>query len=385
MRSGRNGSAMHRGQALAAGLAALAAAAVLAAGASSTRGPGYDSVYPPEMSGVTFSHAKHAGHPATCLTCHPGATKSRYASERLLPRHEECAPCHPGAQAALKDARLRAGKTCLPCHEKTRDGDRPLPGEHPRPNIHFNHEKHANAGMDCKDCHRFGAGEPSAERGLPDMQLCFRCHDGTKASSACRQCHLTTADGRIVTAVGEHPLKPPSWLLNMEHGPDWVKRHFRSAAQDSVQCGACHQDRYCLDCHAGRVRVRDVHPGDWIHLHSVAGRFDNPRCRGCHNREGFCQECHRRTGFASDSPAGTLNPPPRPFHPEGWSQGAHSRDARRNIGACVSCHSEGSCTRCHARVKPHPSDWRSRCRSLALRNPTSCRRCHDRDRVNDCR
>jgi hypothetical protein len=80
------------------------------------------------------------------------------------------------------------------------------------------------------------------------------------------------------------------------------------------------------------------------------------------------------------------------FHPENWSgapgmpQG-HASSAQRNIGACVSCHSEDSCLACHAttgavtpglNVSPHgPSFARSaRCDSLASHNRRVCLRCH---------
>jgi len=363
----------------------LATAAVFAGVNAYYPGPGYRAVYPDAKSGILFSHVKHKDRAGSCEQCHPSALKSRYTADRLLPHHEHCAECHKGAASAFKDARLRMGQQCLPCHEGTASGERPEPGVHPRANIHFSHSKHRSRGTKCDRCHRGNSTAGSKIRDLPDMRLCMQCHDGKRAHFECRKCHISKSDGRIVALMNNKSLKPPTWLYNMEHDAHWLQRHFRSAGLNSSRCSACHSQQYCLDCHAGRVKVRNVHPGDWLHLHSISGRMDNPRCRSCHRRQSFCIECHRRTGFAMDSPAGTLDPPPRRFHPSGWSQGGHRRDARRNIGACVSCHSEGSCSTCHARVNPHPSNWRSRCRALAKRNSRTCRRCHSENIINMCR
>jgi hypothetical protein len=51
------------------------------------------------------------------------------------------------------------------------------------------------------------------------------------------------------------------------------------------------------------------------------------------------------------------------------------------MGACVSCHQEQDCVRCHSagapdslRANPHPVGFR--CGTLLRSNPRSCMKCH---------
>jgi hypothetical protein len=80
-----------------------------------------------------------------------------------------------------------------------------------------------------------------------------------------------------------------------------------------------------------------------------------------------CQTCH---------PGGVL-----PKHV--WSSD-HAREARRNLQACQTCHSDGDvCMTCHSartglQISPHPRNWNSVSQGYKKRSDgRSCIKCHD--------
>jgi hypothetical protein len=80
-----------------------------------------------------------------------------------------------------------------------------------------------------------------------------------------------------------------------------------------------------------------------------------------------CQTCH---------PGGLL-----PKHV--WSAD-HAQEARRNLQACQTCHSDGEvCMTCHSArrglmVSPHPRGWNSvKDRFRSKSGGRSCKKCHD--------
>jgi hypothetical protein len=179
--------------------------------------------------------------------------------------------------------------------------------------------------------------------------------------------------------------------MNMQHTPDWIERHKRVAADNSAGCANCHAERYCTDCHDGKIRPRSVHPNDWISMHPIAARQDNPRCTSCHQDEQFCLTCHMRAGVTMSGPNVTGNS----FHPPGWvgslapgsrTKDHHAWEAQRNLNACVSCHTERDCAICHAStvrgglsVDPHGGGFEAKCAALFRRNARPCLVCHDVD------
>ena len=281
----------------------------------------------------------------------------------------------PVSRNAIYPARAAAvhpdGADCHACHERTRTSAAAL-----RANLRFSHKAHLDVA--CARCHA-----NTVE--MPDMRTCLACH----AKSRCSVCHLTGKDGRLQVQfrVRTPPLTPPRWMHNAEHTPDFVARHKRIAGDDSAFCAACHTERFCTDCHDGRVRPRNIHPNDWLSMHSVAARKNTPRCASCHTDQSFCLDCHAWTGASQIGPSGRG----RALHPAGWSglgtgrgPGHHAWEAQRNVGACVSCHTERDCAVCHASsprrglgIDPHPPGFASRCRTQLARNRRPCLVCHD--------
>jgi hypothetical protein len=354
-------------------------------------------IFPPQRITIRMSHKKHVKdlHVA-CTGCHAEAKSSRQSSDDLLPLGKTCDGCH---QTNHDDLRAVTGTNddsarCNLCHAgyDPRTPASVIAFDMPKPNLRFDHKAHADRNIGCGQCHGSVEELEVATRDqLPRMKGCFGCHAKTSAAqggakSACDTCHLADASGRMKVLFSTGELKPPRWLGNAHHGPDFIDRHKSVAADNSALCASCHTERYCSDCHDGRIRPRSVHPNDWISIHPLAARQNNPRCTSCHQEQSFCLGCHQRIGVAMSGPnAGVAK-----FHPPGFGAigargpGHHAWEAQRNLSACVSCHTERDCAICHAStgrgglsVDPHPTSFRANCASQLRRNARPCLVCHE--------
>jgi hypothetical protein len=358
-------------------------------------------VFPPQKNTLRFNHKKHVKEVgATCATCHGKAKTSKNAEDNLIPAGATCDTCHDTDHTDPKAVKAGSDEMgqCEFCHVGYRpgSGSKVAAFEVPKPNMRFNHKAHLDRNIQCAQCHGSVEQLELATRDqLPRMKGCFGCHNMSgsaqgEAKSACNVCHLVEPAGqmKVVFATGE--LKPPRWLSNAQHTPDFIERHKRVAAENSALCANCHSERYCTDCHDGKVRPRSVHPNDWISMHPVAARHDNPRCTSCHQEEQFCLSCHQRTGVTMSGPNVSANR----FHPPDWvgsisakrSPGHHSFEAERNLNACVSCHTERDCAICHAStgrgglsINPHRGMFLAECATQFRRNARPCLVCHDLD------
>jgi len=354
-------------------------------------------VFPPQRITIRMSHKKHVKELGqTCTSCHRDAKSSQNSSDDLLPAGQLCDGCH---QTNHADVRAVIGShapvaRCALCHAGYDPGlpERVAPFDMPKPNLRFDHKVHADRNIACGQCHGSVEELEVATRDqLPRMKGCFGCHAMTGAAqgaakSACNTCHLTDAGGQMKVLFSTGELKPPRWLGNTQHTADFIERHKRVAADNAALCASCHTERYCADCHDGKVRPRTVHPNDWISIHPIAARQNNPRCTSCHQEQSFCLQCHQRLGLAMTGP----NSSGAKFHPPGFGAlngrgpGHHAWEAQRNLNACVSCHTERDCALCHAAagrgglsVDPHPPSFRSNCASQLRRNPRPCLVCHE--------
>lgn len=396
--------------------------------------PGADSpdegpstaIFPPQRITFRFNHKWHASIGVQCTTCHAGVPQSTNTREKLLPQPTTCDGCH-GTDHSNVNAVLPGPATrgqCAFCHlgYAPSDGNHVAPLEMPRPNLNFTHKKHIEHGFKCIQCHGDVAQLELATRDqLPRMAGCFGCHQQTDsagphaAKSACTTCHLRefgegahvpaetlpSTGGRIRTVFATGVLKPPQWLHDSQHTPDWIQRHREVAAADSQFCANCHTEDYCTNCHDGRVRPRNIHPADYINMHPVEARMATQRCTSCHQEQSFCLTCHMRLGITRTGPSGVAEGQGTRFHPPKslWSEppvnpGFHSFEAERNLNACVSCHVERDCVACHGSqamggsgFNPHNAGFMARCSTQFRRNPRPCFVCHEQgdSQLAECR
>jgi hypothetical protein len=370
-------------------------------------------IFPTQRVTIRFNHKFHISEQhATCKTCHPGAFTSQSIGDHLTPPGTVCDSCHMSDHGNLQKVSPGDDDSgqCSFCHVGYRkeDGNRVAALELPRANMIFNHRAHATRNIGCQQCHGAVQELELATRDqLPRMPGCFTCHQMPDAAargdarSACITCHIRAtagekvgtqtpglAGGSIRTVFAAGVLKPPRWLNNAAHTPDFIERHKMVAAADSQFCSNCHKEDFCTDCHDGRVRPRSIHPSDYISMHPIEARMATERCTSCHREQSFCLDCHMRVGVSMSSPPGARDS--GRFHPPKsiWSDpprqaGHHSFEAERNLNACVSCHIQRDCVVCHGGqgigggFNPHRAGFATGCSTQYRRNPRPCLVCHD--------
>ncbi|MEK6655403.1 MAG: cytochrome C [Thermodesulfobacteriota bacterium] len=205
------------------------------------------------------------------------------------------------------------------------------------------------------------------------------------------------------------------------HDAAWTKGHGLPATRGQSNCSDCHQQSFCLDCHTGggidanlstrnyrRDTVPKSHRNDFLEIHPLKAKNSPQSCNRCHDQK-YCTSCHSKfkgedLQFRShrrqfrDIPLSSVGPNHAIFteaqcrscHPGGllpshrWA-GDHAVEARRNLRACQTCHSEGDvCIKCHGartglKVNPHPRDWGSvKDKFKSKGGGRSCLRCHDK-------
>lgn len=249
----------------------------------------------------------------------------------------------------------------------------------------FVHDAHLGyiADEPCSTCHVADAAEI-----IPSLDLCKKCHDQEFISK--------------VTLPGTRT-----------HGPTWSLNHRSYAKGKQIDCSACHQQDFCLQCHKAGFSneqgdygnaMNNVHRSDFHVTHPIAARTDSKLCSSCHEA-GFCKDCHNsftRADLAITSHRrgwsdGTLDGFHVSFN-EGQCQGchtsgsviptggwapSHAREARKNLATCQVCHPEGDvCMQCHSArtglmVNPHPKDWDDiKGRLERASDGRTCRKCH---------
>ncbi|MBK6462814.1 MAG: cytochrome c family protein [Myxococcales bacterium] len=362
-----------------------------------------EAIYPPQSLTIRFNHKLHMTRVgAKCTSCHKSALTSQSAQDRLVPAPATCDNCHGTDHANLAAVKPGDDLTgqCAFCHEgyKPTDGNRVAKLVLPRANMIFNHKKHADKNINCQQCHGDVQELELATRDqLPRMRGCFGCHQypdaaarGT-AKGECENCHISggaSTGGKMKIAFPSGTLKPPRWMHNAGHTPDFLERHKMVAANDSQLCANCHKEDFCTACHDGRVRPRNIHPNDYISMHPVEARLGMQKCQSCHREQSFCLQCHQRLGITMSGPgdvrsAGRFHPPKAIWSDPPRQPGHHSQEAKRNLNACVSCHVERDCVVCHGGqgigggFNPHQGGFLAGCQSQFSRNPRPCYVCHD--------
>lgn len=264
-----------------------------------------------------------------CMMCHTAS--------------KDCNPCHTKQNvktAALPDAYVNlvterakgpsikiypTGKTnmsqCVYCHP---DLDAIIPGR-----LIFAHAQHLVRGYKCETCHpTFGhtANGPA----VPDMQSCYRCHglihqgQGVVATDKCDRCH------------------PPGFKLEpANHTKEFIQGdHKVRAAADPAYCAMCHQTEFCIACHQGKstspnapkqpVIPKDHQNAKWLTQHGKLFIAQKGDCGACHD-DASCKQCHK-----------TVMP-----HPPNWIQN-HRPEPGVSTQDCNICHTDRTeCQNCH--------------------------------------
>lgn len=336
----------------------------------STGDPRNPAIMPEQRIDLKFTHRLHVDEVGLmCANCHESALESKETSDLNLPSKSVCMECHD-ADEIPRDWGPKAGSTSSISM--------------PAANLHFSHARHlAIEGVNCSSCHPDVAAKDLATRDdLPSMETCLSCHDGTKAPDDCRTCHLKGRGGTIRTVYDSGELKPD------DHGPLWLRQHHVAAERDMGLCASCHAQEDCLTCHAGSIPPT-FHDGNYVALHPQDAQANSPPCASCHRLDKFCADCHFRAGVVNGQPLIGGGG----FHPPAWNLPGdpmhHANAAKKNLGACMSCHAGQDCVSCHAfyagAPATHPPGWATSRRMERLRraNFDLCLECHGRGEPGD--
>ena len=159
--------------------AMLVAGCVLASAACT------DELPPPPSQPIAFSHRAHAeAEDIPCVRCHQGVATQVKAG---LPPVSSCVSCHRRVIpdhpeiAKLMDA-FQAREPIV----WTKVNSMPVTAM-----VHFRHDAHIRAEIECSTCHGDVADMTIARRVIntADMGWCLDCHRAREASIDCLTCH----------------------------------------------------------------------------------------------------------------------------------------------------------------------------------------------------
>jgi hypothetical protein len=321
---------------------------------------------------IKFSHARHGRAKVECLACHESIYDAQTLTGSFLPPEAKCLECHK---------KEKASNNCQFCHTDVK-----LAQHWPtrKPNLKFGHQKHIElVKEDCSKCH-FQLKEPGLDvrisGGHPACQQCHTPHGEQFQQTKCDSCHQD---------LKRYGLKP---VTELSHQGDFLRNHALPARAAGQSCASCHEQNFCLDCHAKTAMAplnvilpdrpdRDfIHRNDFFSRHPIEAAADPASCKQCHANK-TCEQCHA----ANNVGAAAANP--RNPHPPGWalpgSGQFHGDAARRDINNCASCHDQGAqsnCVTCHKvggiGGDPHPPSF-GRKHSLSEAHSNSmCLICH---------
>lgn len=156
-------------------------------------------------------------------------------------------------------------QACFLCHTKYRtvspSGDLLIP-----------HRAHVEViKLTCADCHKWLVHRENPKgMNTPTMNTCLKCHDGNRASDACKSCHTEKS----------YP--------ETHKASNWLQAH--SERTKEIDCSSCHgwTPKYCQECHNKRPAG---HVGNWKKLHASPAKINSKRCMVCHQQKK-CMECH---------------------------------------------------------------------------------------------
>lgn len=98
-----------------------------------------------------------------------------------------------------------------------------------------------------------------------------------------------------------------NWASLNHKAIGFYNKHRFYAEQQKSACSVCHQESFCVDCHAHKEEIKPSdkykdaperalpHRGDYLTQHKIDGRIDPASCVKCHGRSNNerCKTCHK--------------------------------------------------------------------------------------------
>jgi predicted CXXCH cytochrome family protein len=302
------------------------------------------------------------------------------AHERLFP---VCQSCHGGIASSDAGSAYPTAADCAQCHDGTRRRRVAWSERVPRPsNLDFSHARHLAAdmaaGAGCQTCHALPDTTGRMAVGPAQPELCIRCHEHRAAThladaATCSRCHVPLGSARAIGAGRIARFPRPEW-----HGAsDFISTHATTAAPADVSCTVCHARETCERCHAnaerlpavsslprdarvaaleaGRVPAYPLPPshsdGSWYLEHGSAARARTESCANCHTQPS-CTGCH---AGGTGSAGAVVRSLPQPvagaatgINPALITRAVHTRDVKLQHGR-IAAAGQLDCAQCHTR------------------------------------
>ncbi|HEX9078446.1 MAG TPA: hypothetical protein VF795_02585 [Desulfuromonadaceae bacterium] len=97
------------------------------------------------------------------------------------------------------------------------------------------------------------------------------------------------------------------WATFNHQSTSFFAKHRFYAQQQPLACATCHEESFCVDCHAHKEEIKPSdkyadspernlpHRGDYLSQHMIDGRVNPAPCARCHGRQNNegCKACHR--------------------------------------------------------------------------------------------
>ena len=224
---------------------------------------------------------------------------------------------------------------CITCHGDMKKSHLPL---------HRIHLTSSLTNFSCIDCHqKINLEARSNEKAvlLVDVKFCKNCH------------------GRFSGLEEKSAMKPVDFQADCTlcHTGKHAFRHAKSYLSQiisSQDCKVCHGDRV-LPWRSEHARL------DWIRHHGEFALSGEEECMSCHEYGlSFCNDCHKKK-------------PPSHKPKDLWLK-SHKKKAKENTKACLTCHKQSFCKKCHI---GHTPKWLENHYSFVLdKGAESCQRCH---------
>lgn len=233
---------------------------------------------------IKFDHAQHLEAGSECVTCHANVPKKGLATRDDFPTMDRCIACHKEKGVSIE---------CKTCHitgvagrmvTEFASGEL-MPLRYHASAVHTgdflrahavpaqrepNYCKQCHGPEDCMECHdsvgrdtRYHPGDWIAVHGTKSRIDDVRCTSCHRQQSFCLDCHVRSGVATIVqasdpatitrrtvrvsgaVATGPHPMAADGWL-----SPTSKNFHGFHATRSMNACASCHQEQYCVRCHA---------------------------------------------------------------------------------------------------------------------------------------
>ncbi|NOX17385.1 MAG: hypothetical protein GXO87_03775 [Chlorobi bacterium] len=246
----------------------------------------------------------------------------------------------------------------------------------------------------CNDCHTLDRETSSISR--PDLKAayhreCLGCHREWSGSNNCNSCHTSksSAEKNGIVKIKPAPEKfqsniktPGKIVFHTDNDDEPIVTFFHSdhTKMFGLQCGDCHKETTCADCHNAAKSKKG--------LASMNSDDPHDKCSSCHDTDDNCGFCHstkeeksfnhlKKTGFALGK-----------FHKNISCEVCHGKgkEFKKPSKSCNSCHGKWNDDNFNHSVtgfelsEPHDEFYCENCHiNRNFAGKPNCAECHDND------